>query len=100
MIENRPFYGVFNAFFAVGGILQSCSVEKFIPEDKLLYEGATMDVTSDTVIKNQSGLESQLKGVLRPAPNGKVLGMRPGLYFYYKAQREKPGFINKFLNKK
>lgn len=87
-------------FFAVGGILQSCSVEKFIPEDKLLYEGATMDVTSDTIIKNQSGLEGELKGVLRPAPNGKVLGMRPGLYFYYKAQREKPGFINKFLNKK
>ncbi|HEA28822.1 MAG TPA: hypothetical protein ENH91_02305 [Leeuwenhoekiella sp.] len=81
-------------------MLQSCSVDKFIPEDKLLYEGAELDVTSDTVIVNQSGLEGQLKGVLRPAPNGKVLGMRPGLYYYYKAQREKPGFINKFLNKK
>ena len=83
-----------------GSLLQSCSVEKFIPEGELLYEGAQLDVTSDTVIKNQSGLEGQLKGVLRPQPNGKLLGMRPGLYYYYKAQREKPGFINKFLNKK
>lgn len=87
-------------FFAVGGMLQSCSVEKFIPEGKLLYEGAKLNVIPDTVIQNQAGLESQLKSVLRPAPNGKVLGMRPGLYYYYKAQREKPGFINKFLNKK
>ncbi|MGB3774726.1 MAG: BamA/TamA family outer membrane protein [Leeuwenhoekiella sp.] len=87
-------------FIPIFGFMQSCSVEKFIPEDKLLYEGANLEVTSDTTIANQSGLEEQLKGVLRPQPNGKFLGMRPGLYFHYKAQREKPGFINKFLNKK
>ncbi|MFV8225847.1 BamA/TamA family outer membrane protein [Christiangramia aquimixticola] len=83
-------------------LFQACSVEKFIPEDELLYTGAEVNITSDSTsaIKNKSGLKNELTNVLRPEPNTKILGMRPGLYFHYKAQKENPGFINKFLNKK
>ena len=80
--------------------LQSCSVEKYIPEDEYLYEGATIKVASDTVTKEEEAIKGQLQAIVRPDPNKKILGMYLGLYFYYKAQREKPGFINKFLNKK
>lgn len=80
-------------------LLQACNVKKFVPEDELLYTGAKITIESDTSIKRKSRLKAELESVLRPEPNSSFLGMQPGLYFHYKAQREKPGFINKFLNK-
>ena len=82
-------------------ILQGCSVEKFIPEDKLLYSGAKLKV-QDSIAKNSDYDEvvARLESLLLPEPNSKFLGMRPKLYFHYKGQQENPGFINKFLNKK
>ncbi|CAM4139266.1 BamA/TamA family outer membrane protein [Gillisia hiemivivida] len=82
-------------------ILQGCSVEKFIPEDKLLYSGAKLKV-QDSIAKNSKYdvVVARLVSLLLPEPNSKFLGMRPKLYFHYKAQQENPGFINKFLNKK
>ena len=77
----------------------SCNVKKFIPENELLYTGAEIEIDSDTLIEQKEELMTELKSVIKPSPNSKFLGMRPGLYFHYKAQREKPGFINKFLNK-
>ncbi len=79
--------------------LYSCSVKKFIPEDEYLYSGANIEIEADTTIKDEPQLKAELQNVLRPQPNTKILGGYPGVYFYYKANREKPGFINKFLNK-
>ena len=81
-------------------ILQSCSVKKFIPEGELLYTGADLEVDTVSNIKEFDQLRTQLEAVIQPEPNNKILGMQPGLYFHYKAQKEKPGFINKFLNDK
>lgn len=86
--------------FTVISLVQACSVEKFIPEDEFLYTGSEIQIESDSTITDKAKLKAELKDVIKPDPNSKFLGMRPGLYFYYKAQREKPGFINKFLNKK
>ncbi|TXD83557.1 BamA/TamA family outer membrane protein [Subsaximicrobium wynnwilliamsii] len=80
--------------------LYSCSVKKFIPEGQRLYTGATIEIEADSSITEVDELKERLQTVLRPEPNSKFLGMQPGLYFYYKAQRKKPGFINRFLNKK
>lgn len=73
--------------------------KKFIPEDEYLYTGADIEIEADTTIKDEPQLKAELENVLRPQPNSKILGGYPGVYFYYKANREKPGFINKFLNK-
>ena len=82
-------------------IIYSCSVEKYIPEDKLLYAGADVEfATKIDTIKDIESIKVELEKVLKPVKNKEFLGMRPGLYFHYKAQKEKPGFINKFLNKK
>ncbi len=81
-------------------ICQSCNVKKFIPEDELLYSGATVALNAPDSIKAPNRIKEEVRSVLRPQPNSKFLGMRPGLYFHYKAAREKPGFINKFLNNK
>ena len=81
-------------------LLQACSVKKFIPEDELLYTGADIELDSQDEIANKKDLKNQLQTLLTPSPNAKFLGTRWGLYFHYKAQKEKPGFINKFLNRK
>ncbi|HKL36823.1 MAG TPA: BamA/TamA family outer membrane protein [Salegentibacter sp.] len=84
----------------IGLIFQACNVKKFVPDGELLYTGAKISMESDSTIKKRSQLKAELESVLSPEPNSSFLGMQPGLYFHYKAQRDNPGFINKFLNKK
>ncbi|MCF8715729.1 BamA/TamA family outer membrane protein [Joostella atrarenae] len=80
--------------------LTACNVKRFIPENEVLYTGGDIDVTTENKIKDLGTIEDELDGLLRPEPNSKLFGVRWGLLTHYKAQREKPGFINKFLNKK
>ena len=82
------------------GGLHSCSIAKYIPEDKRLYTDAILTIESDSIIENEEGLKADLKSVLKPKPNSKFLGMYPGLYFYYKSQKENASFITRWLNKK
>ncbi|UZO82469.1 outer membrane protein assembly factor [Aquimarina sp. ERC-38] len=81
-------------------LILSCGVEKFIPEDEVLYTGATLDIKANDTIRDLKEVKGEVLQVIRPNPNTKILGMRLGLYYHYKAQKEKPGFIVKFLNKK
>lgn len=81
-------------------MLQSCSVTKFIPEDETLYTGADLILVENDSIKNAENIENELESLLKPEPNSSFLGMRLGLYYHYKAQKENPGFFNKWLNKK
>lgn len=97
-MNNTIKYSIILFCFGMG--LYSCSVKKFIPEGQRLYTGATIEIEADSSITEVDELKERLQTVLRPEPNSKFLGMQPGLYFYYKAQRKKPGFINRFLNKK
>lgn len=85
-------------FFIIG--LYSCSVAKFVPEDEVLFSGSeiVLETESDTLITKK--VAEELNTLIPLQPNSKVLGMRLGLYYHYKAQKEKPGFINKWLNKK
>lgn len=80
--------------------LPACSIQKFIPEDEFLYTGATIEIESDTTIANIAGLKGVLEETLSPTPNSKFLGMYPRLFYHYKNQKEKPGFITKFLYNK
>ena len=81
-------------------LMQACSVRRFIPEGELLYTGAEVELVSEDEIARKKELKAQLKSLISPEPNSKFLGSHFKLYFYYKAQKENPGFINKFLNKK
>ena len=81
-------------------VLQGCGIDKFIPEGELLYTGSTLEITNDSLIENQRSMKSELKSTLRPEPNKKSLNRYFGLHSYYKNQKEKPGFINKWIYKK
>ena len=83
----------------LGLLLYSCSITKYIPEGERLYTGATIEIDADSSVQKVDELKAELQTVLRPEPNSKFLGMRPGLYYYYKNQKEKPGFIKRWLFK-
>nr|WP_178986817.1 BamA/TamA family outer membrane protein [Winogradskyella helgolandensis] len=80
-------------------VLYSCSITKHIPEGERLYTGATIEIEADSIIKNEKELKTELETILRPEPNSKFLGMYLGLYYYYKNQKENPGFLNRWLYK-
>ncbi|WP_249033244.1 translocation and assembly module lipoprotein TamL [Winogradskyella sediminis] len=88
------------ALLSFGILVYSCSITKYIPEDEKLYTGAKIEIEADSTVQDTKNLKTELETVLRPEPNSKFLGMYLGLYYYYKSQKENPGFINRWLNKK
>lgn len=77
----------------------SCSIQKYIPDGEQLYTGATIKLDTIGKVGAIKEMKNELDELLQPPPNSKFLGMRPALFFYYKAQGKKPSFITKFLNK-
>jgi outer membrane protein assembly factor BamA len=99
----KPYYSRFKktlVFLVPVWILVGCSVSKFIPEDEKLYTGANLEINRDFSVKGFKEVNTELEGLLKPEPNSKILGMRIGLWSYYKVQKENPGFINRFIYKK
>ena len=81
-------------------LASSCSVRRFIPTDEYLLKSSSVTVVVPDSVKNTGGVKSELEELLRPEPNATFLGMRIGLNAHYKSQRENPGFLNKYLNRK
>jgi outer membrane protein insertion porin family len=78
----------------------SCGVKKFIPEGKRLYTGHELKLDAPLTKSERSALQSDLDNLIQPDPNGKILGVRFGLWAHYKSTKEKPGFITRFLGRK
>ena len=92
---------IFRVFILLCLTIQyACSVGKYIPEDEILFSGTEIKVDSEEEKRALKPVEQELGTLITPAPNSDVLGMRLGLYYHYKAQKKKPGFLNKWLNKK
>ena len=98
MLTKKATLLLYLYFILLVVLTSSCSVNKFLPEDKTLFTGAEIEVNTEED-KEISELKSKLNSAIERNTNSKFLGMRPGLYYHFKAQRENPGFINKFLNK-
>lgn len=80
-------------------MLQACSIKKYIPEGEKLYTGAELKLDTTGKVNGLKEIEKELTALIQPNPNTTFLGMKPALFYHYKAQRERPGFIYKFLNK-
>ncbi|PQJ69217.1 translocation and assembly module lipoprotein TamL [Polaribacter butkevichii] len=80
--------------------IYGCGIKKYIPENKRLYTGASIEIEADSTVQKVSELKQSLSSVLSQQPNTKFLGMHLGLYYYYKNQQEKTNFLNRWLYKK
>jgi outer membrane protein assembly factor BamA len=61
----------------------SCSGLRYVPEGEKLYTGSKITLESPTKLRNQSALQTELEGLIRPQPNSSILGQRPKLYFWH-----------------
>ena len=91
---------IFTSFLMLLLFLASCSIQKYIPEGELLYKEGAVVLVSDTTIKDRDALDEVLTEVLRPKPNKSFLSMHPSLYYHYKVEQGKAGFLIRWLNKK
>jgi outer membrane protein insertion porin family len=106
--KNRK-YRVTRLFFlalligGIGSTLVSCTATKFLKEDETFYEGADMRFEMPQGrIRRKPTLEKELDTYITPRPNKKLLGSRPGVWFYYIAgtpKKEKGGLRNFIRNK-
>ena len=97
-MENK---NIFRFLLVIGLLmLNACSVQKFIPKESKLYGGATIIIINKHQVKGISDLKVELEELLRPDANSKILGARIGLYYHYKIEQGKKGFITKYMNKK
>ncbi|MCC3153748.1 BamA/TamA family outer membrane protein [Hymenobacter sp. BT770] len=72
-------------------ILSGCSGLRFIPEGQKLYTGSKVTIKTPEKITNQAALQTELESVVRPKPNGSILGLRPKLYFWGLGQGKTKG---------
>jgi outer membrane protein insertion porin family len=77
----------------------SCSNTKYLPQGEKLYTGAEVKIEDKDLKKKEAkALSTELKSLVRPKPNGSILGLRVKLWIYNKTKARK-NFIQRFLSK-
>ncbi len=99
MQSKFPIYRVLIAVLTLT-VVYACSVKKYVPKDQFLFRGGKVTIIDTVKVDHKSGLKKELESLLYPSPNKKYLGTYLGLRYHFKAQKEKPNFIIRFLNKK
>ncbi len=77
-------------------MLTGCTGTKFLKEGETFYTGAKLNIKPQGKISGLSALEPELEEYITPQPNNTLLGMRPGVWFYYVAgtPKKKKGIRN------
>lgn len=78
----------------------TCSVKKFIPEDKHLLTDYKVTIKAPEKIKSKSELTGDIENLIIPQPNSSFLGTRIPIWAHYRHEVGKGGFINKWINEK
>ena len=78
--------------------VSACSTTKYLAPGQKLYNGAQIKITDKNTKKSEAkAMEAELQGLLRPRPNGKILGLRFKLYEYEKNKTNKKRGLKHFL---
>lgn len=84
-------------------ILSGCTAARFLKEGETFYAGAKLKFdTHGKRVGGKKALEEELQTFITPKPNNKILGMRPGVWFYFiagtpKKKKGLKGFIKNKL---
>lgn len=80
-------------------ICSSCSTTKFLAPGQKLYDGAKINITDKNTTKGEAGdLKDEMESLVRPKPNGKILGLRFKLWVYFKTRTNKKKGLRHYLN--
>jgi outer membrane protein insertion porin family len=79
--------------------ISACSTTKYLAPGQKLYTGAQVKITDKDIKKSDAkALSTELGGLLRPIPNGKILGLRFKLWVYEKTKTNKRKGLRHYLN--
>jgi outer membrane protein insertion porin family len=82
-------------------LLSGCNSLRYVPEDKMLLDEYELNWNSVDLGKTEKRIiMSELEDAISPDPNGKFLGMRPGLWARYRTEQEKGKWITRYINKR
>ena len=83
-------------------IFYSCSETKSLQEGQYLYNGAKIQIKADPRLSHgkTKDLKTELDGILRPKPNGSLLGIRFKLLIYNAMGKPKAKGIKHFIQEK
>ena len=81
-------------------LLSGCSAIKMVPEGKVLYTDSEIDLVPNGRVTAKKKIKELLDANILPKPNTKVLGMRPGLWFFYKAGNPQERGLRSFIKNK
>jgi outer membrane protein insertion porin family len=74
-------------FILVTFLISACSTTKFLAPGQKLYTGGRVKIADKGIKKADSkALTSDLESLLRPKPNGSILGLRVKLWIYEKTK--------------
>ncbi len=77
----------------------ACSTTKYLAPGQKLYTGATVKVADKDIKKSDaSAISSEMENLLRPKPNGSILGLRVKLYIYEKTKTNKQKGLKHYIN--
>src|SRR5918993_4690146 len=97
---SRKAAGISMALFGIL-LLASCSNTKYLPKGETLYVGSKIEYKSnDSSAKAEKAvLKDELKALILPKPNGKILGLRVKLWLYNIAGTPKGKGLRYFIRK-
>lgn len=81
-------------------LLGGCTAMKLVPDDRVLYTGSDIDLVPQGRIKAKKQIKELLDANILPKPNTTILGMRPGLWFFYKAGNPQKKGLRSFMKNK
>jgi outer membrane protein insertion porin family len=86
-------------FILIAVLTSACSTTKYLAPGQKLYTGGEVKI-DDKVIKKSDAkeLKEEMEGLLRPVPNGKILGLRFKLWVYDKTRTNKKRGLRHYLN--
>ncbi len=73
---------------------------KYVPDNKVLYTKSEVKLIPEGRVKAKSKIKELLYTNINPKPNTSILGMRPGLWFYYVAGNPKKKGLRMFIKNK
>lgn len=80
--------------------LSRCTAMKFVPDNQVLYSGSDVDIVPEGRIRAKKKIKEMLDANILPKPNTTILGMRPGLWFFYKAGNPRKKGLRHFMKTK
>lgn len=81
-------------------LLAGCSAIRMVPDNQVLYTGSKIKLIPEGRVTAKKKIKDLLSANILPKPNTTILGMRPGLWFFYKAGTPGKKGLRSFMKNK